>query len=190
MVAASSVVSGSMYTRSRAVTSRVRTYNWPPIQLNFWIFVMLLASTSILGVFAIFIQTQNQLQLPVPWYFPYFITVCGLTILFILGLFWLIFNRRLLPAIVMIGAFILFVLWVTGLVIVSIQLFGPEGSVSSNCDIQVFSQNPKGQTLKVLAYLQQKNICESWRMVFAMALIGTIFLLWIMIMAYQVFVNS
>lgn len=31
---------------------------------------------------------------------------------------------------------------------------------------------------------------ESWRLVFAMALLGAIFLLWIMIMAYQVFVNS
>lgn len=67
-MAASSVLSSSLYTRSRAVTSRVRTYNWPPIQLNFWIFVMLLASASILGVFSVFIQTQNQLTLEIPWY--------------------------------------------------------------------------------------------------------------------------
>jgi len=151
---------------------------------------MLLASASILGVFSIFIQTQNQLLLPIPWYFPYFITVTALSIVFIGGLFWLIAQRRLLPAIVMIGAFILFVLWLTGLIIVSIELFGPSGSISSVCDMEVFSRNPHGQTEVVLAFLQQKNICESWRLVFAMALIGTIFLLWIMIMAYQVFVNS
>lgn len=94
-------------------------------------------------------------------YFPYYMTVASLTIIFILGLFWLIAQRRLLPAIVMIGAFILFVLWLTGLIIVAIELFGPSGSISSNCDIEVFSRNPKGQTIEVLAFLQQKNICES-----------------------------
>ncbi|VUC23849.1 unnamed protein product [Clonostachys rosea] len=191
-MAATSYMSSSLYTRdrSRVAASRIRTYNWPPIQLNFWIFVMLLASTAILGVFSVFVQTQYQLLLPIPWYFPYFMTVSCLSIVFIAGLFWLIAERRLLPAIVMIGAFILFVLWLTGLIIISIELFGPTGSISSTCNNQVFSHNPKGQTMEVLAYLQQKNICESWRLVFAMGLIGTVFLLWIMIMAYQVFVNS
>lgn len=93
-------------------------------------------------------------------YFPYYITVASLTIVFILGLFWLIAQRRLLPAIVMIGAFILFVLWLTGLIIVAVELFGPSGSISSNCDMEVFSRSPKGQTIEVLAYLQQKNICK------------------------------
>lgn len=36
----------------------------------------------------------------------------------------------------------------------------------------------------------QEVIGESWRLVWAMALLGTTFLLWIMIMAYQVFVES
>ena len=31
---------------------------------------------------------------------------------------------------------------------------------------------------------------QSWLLVFAMALIGAVFLLWIMIMAYHVFVHS
>lgn len=93
-------------------------------------------------------------------YFPYFITVASLTILFIGGLFWLIATRRLLPAIVMIAAFILFVLWLTGLIVVAVELFGPSGSISTSCHVEVFSQNPKGQTQEVLAYLQQKNICK------------------------------
>ncbi|KAJ4202254.1 hypothetical protein NW767_006213 [Fusarium falciforme] len=64
---------GTSFTRSalsssRPPTSHVRTYNWPPIQLNFWIFVILLASTSIIGVFSSFIQIQEQLLLPIPWY--------------------------------------------------------------------------------------------------------------------------
>lgn len=65
---ASSVLSGSStgYDR-REVDSHVRTYNWPPWQLNLWILVMLLASCTIIGVFAAFIQMQGQLLEPVPW---------------------------------------------------------------------------------------------------------------------------
>ena len=74
-------------------------------------------------------------------------------------LLYLIFNRRLLPSIVMLGAFMLFVLWLVGLIVVSIQLWGPTGSVSSNCNLSVFSQNPTGQTLNTLAWLEQKSIC-------------------------------
>ncbi|KAJ6441046.1 hypothetical protein O9K51_06840 [Purpureocillium lavendulum] len=189
-MAVSSYLSGSSVGYNRRVVSHVRTYNWPPMQLNFWIFVMLLASASIVGVFATFIQMQVQLELPVPWYFPYYITVGALAILFIAGIFWLIANRRLLPAIVMIGAFMLFVMWLVGLVVVSMQLWGPNGSVQSNCNLQVFNQNPRGKTIETLAWMQQKNICQSWHLVFAMALTGSIFLVWVMIMAYQVFVNS
>ena len=63
-----SALSSSIYTRRPPPPSRIRTYNWPPIQLNFWIFTMLLAAASILGVFSVFIQIQNQLLLPIPWY--------------------------------------------------------------------------------------------------------------------------
>ncbi|KAF7554182.1 hypothetical protein G7046_g6897 [Stylonectria norvegica] len=194
MVASKSTFTGttgsSLTYDTHRVVSHVRTYNWPPLQLNFWIFVMLLASTTIIGVFAIFVQTQEQLLLSVPWYFPYFITVASLTIIFIAGMFWLIAQRRLLPAIVMIGGFILFVLWLVGLIVISIELFGPTGSIQGVCNMQVFNRSPKGQSLETLAWLQQRNICQSWQLVFAMALTGGVFLVWIMIMAYQVFVDS
>ncbi|KZZ92540.1 hypothetical protein AAL_06166 [Moelleriella libera RCEF 2490] len=170
--------------------SRVRTYNWPPYQLNFWIFVMLFAAASIVGVFASFVQIQQQLDLPIPWYFPYNITVGTLALVFIGGVFLLIANRRLLPAIVMLGALMMLVLWLVGLVVVAVQLFGPTGSVQSTCDLQVFTRDPRGATQETLAWLQQRNICQSWQFAFAMALIGSIFLLWIMVMAYQVFVDS
>jgi hypothetical protein len=62
-----STMSSSRYGSGSRVTSRIRTYNWPPLQLNFWIFVMLLASTTILGVFGGFIRTQYQLELGIPW---------------------------------------------------------------------------------------------------------------------------
>ncbi|KJZ69813.1 hypothetical protein HIM_10792 [Hirsutella minnesotensis 3608] len=189
---AASMLSGnsSLTYNRRVVVSHIRTYNWPPWQLNLWIFVMLLASTSIVGVFATFVQMQTQLALPVPWYFPYYITVGCLVIVYIAGIFWLIAARRLLPAIVMMGAFILFILWLVGLVVVSIQLWGPYNSVQNNCSIYVFSQNPSGKTVETLAWLQQRNICQSWQLVFAMGLTGAVFLLWVMVMAYQVFVNS
>ncbi|PHH60758.1 hypothetical protein CDD81_1296 [Ophiocordyceps australis] len=190
-MAAPSLLSGHSARLYRpAVVSHIRTYNWPPWQLNFWIFVMVLTSTTIVAVFSIFIQTQFQLELPVPWYFTYYVTVGALALLSIVGLFWLIHVRRLLPAIVMMGAFIIFVLWLVGLVVISIQFWGPNGSIYSNCKAHVFSQNPKGKTLETLAWLQQRNICQSWQLVFAMGLIGAIFLVWLMIMAYQVFVNS
>ena len=136
---ATSMLSESDMTYERR-TAHVRTYNWPPFYLNLWIFVMLLASGSIMGVFSIFIQTQERLELGIPWsvplspfhrdqhrntdsenrYFPYFIAVGAHTVVFIFGLFWLIYNRRLLPAIVMIGAFMLFILWMVGLVVTSV----------------------------------------------------------------------
>lgn len=95
-------------------------------------------------------------------YFPYFITVGSLSILFILGIFWLIAQRRLLPAIVMVGGFMFFILWLVGLVVVAIQLFGPDGSIQSVCDVQVFGRNPKGTSEATMAWLQQRNICTSF----------------------------
>lgn len=83
----------------------------------------------------------------------------------------------------------LFVLWLVGLIVVSVELWGPSG-VSSTCNDQVFNQNPTGQTLQTLSWLEQKSICQSWQAVFALGLVGSIFLLWIMIMAYQVFADD
>ncbi len=120
-------------------------------------------------------------------YFPYFLTVGCLTVTFIGLLLWLIFQRRLLPSIVMIGGFILFVMWIVGLIVISIELWGPTGSVSSNCNLAVFNQNPTGQYLSTLAWMEQRSICQSWQAVFAFGLVGAIFLLWIMVIAYQVF---
>jgi len=85
--------------------------------------------------------------------------VAAIVVAFIGLLLYLIFQRRLLPSIVMLGGFMLFILWLVGLIVISIQLWGPTGSVSSNCNLAVFNQNPTGQTLYTLAWLEQKNIC-------------------------------
>jgi hypothetical protein len=93
-------------------------------------------------------------------YFPYFITVSSLVILYIAALLWLVIQQRLLPAIVLLGAFLLWILWLVGLIVVSIQLWGPTGSVNGVCNIAVFSKNPLGDTIATMAWLQQKSICE------------------------------
>ncbi|KAI1148191.1 arginase-like protein [Nemania diffusa] len=168
----------------------VHRYHWPAIQLNVWMIVMLAASFLIIGVFGSFIGIQQQLNLYVPWYFSYFITVSGLTVVYIIILLWLIAQRRLLPSIVIIGAFVLFVLWLVGLVVISIELWGPAGSVSVNCDNLVWNDVRHGNNPTTLAWLEQRSICQQWQSVFAFALIGDIFLLWIIIMAVQVFYDD
>lgn len=67
-MALASTRSGSSVAYAPRAVSRVRTYNWPPLQLNFWILTMLLSSATIVGVFANFVQIQLQLGLPIPWY--------------------------------------------------------------------------------------------------------------------------
>ena len=65
-MASTTTVSGSLVYERRV--ERVHRYHWPAIQLNLWMLVMLIASCTILGVFASFIQTQQQLLLNIPWY--------------------------------------------------------------------------------------------------------------------------
>jgi hypothetical protein len=94
-------------------------------------------------------------------YFPYYITVTSLVILWLFMLIWLMSQNRLLPAVVMLGAFVLFILWLVGLIVVSIELWGPKGSVNSACNIQVFSQPKTGDSVETLAWLQQRSICKN-----------------------------
>ena len=45
-----------------------RKYRWPEVQLNLWIFVILAAASTVLGIFAWFIVVQDQLEVGIPWY--------------------------------------------------------------------------------------------------------------------------
>ncbi|KAI1763230.1 hypothetical protein GGR53DRAFT_373555 [Hypoxylon sp. FL1150] len=158
---AASIVTGSgSPVYERRTIARIHRYHWPAIQLNVWMLIMLAASCCIIGIFATFIGVQQQLGLYIPWYFPYFITVSCLMIVFIAALLWLIAQRRLLPSIVILGSFMFFVLWMVGLIVVSIELWGPVGSVSSNCSLLVWSQSPMGNNQGTLAWLEQKSICK------------------------------
>ncbi|CZR70078.1 uncharacterized protein PAC_19979 [Phialocephala subalpina] len=176
-------------TMTEVVVQRVRTrYHWPPWQLNFWILIMLIGSGTILGINAYFVTVQDQLRVGIPWYFPYWITVGSLSILFLLAMLWLISQRQLLPGIVIMGSFILFVLWLVGLIVYSIELWGPSG-VSSNCNLYVDGQSSTGANVNTLAWLEQSSICQSWEASWAFELVGVVFLLWMMIMSYQVYQN-
>jgi hypothetical protein len=73
---------------------------------------------------------------------------------------YLISQRQLLPGIVVMGSFILFVLWMVGLIVISIELWGPSGSVNGNCNLYVTSASISGPNIDTLAYLEQHSICE------------------------------
>ena len=59
-----------MATTEIVTVQRRRKYHWPEAQLNFWIFIMLVSSAVILGIFAYLTAIQNTLRLGVPWYVP------------------------------------------------------------------------------------------------------------------------
>jgi hypothetical protein len=103
-------------------------------------------------------------------YFSYEITVSALAVFFIIVMLWLISQRQLLPGIVIIGSFILFVLWLVGLIVISIQLWGPSGSVNGNCQMYVSGQGVKGANIQTLAWLEQNSICKLIRKVAARGL--------------------
>jgi len=64
---ASTLGSGSL-VYERRVVERIHKYHWPAVQLNIWMLIMLIASCLIIGVFATFIQIQQVLLLPIPWF--------------------------------------------------------------------------------------------------------------------------
>jgi hypothetical protein len=90
------------------------------------------------------------------------ITTASLAILFLGLILVLAAQRSLIPGVIILGSFILFVLWLTGLIETAIQLYGPAGDVNGNCATFVDSQknNFRGQTVGALAWLTQENICK------------------------------
>ena len=117
---------------------------------------------------------------------PFGITVGALTIIFIIIMLILINQRRLLPGVVLIGSFILLVLYITGLIETAIQLFGPQGNINGNCNLYV-THNPQNDlSINTLAWLEQQSICQSWDAVFAFWIIGAVFLVWMLVLGSQV----
>ena len=90
--------------------------------------------------------------------FPYGVTVGALTVIAIILQLILIAQRRLLPTMMILISFILFTLYLAGVIETAIQLFGA-GNVSSACNNYVQNRPISGPTLETLAWLQQMNIC-------------------------------
>ncbi|KAF2870952.1 hypothetical protein BDV95DRAFT_594877 [Massariosphaeria phaeospora] len=164
-------------------------YFWPDAQLNFWTIIMLVTAGLILGVNAQFMSIQSQMRQLVPWIMPYGVTVGSLTVFIIIIFLILIAQRRLLPGVVLLLSFILLVLFITGVIGTAIQLFGGP-NVNNQCNTYVTNQKQFGPNVNTLAWLQQNNICQCWQAVFAFWIVGSVFLVWMMIMASQVNQNQ
>jgi hypothetical protein len=148
------------------------------------------------------------LTLPCNRIFPFGVTVGSLTVFLVIIEIIMIAQNRLLPGVMMLAAFVLFVLYLTGLIETAIQLFG-EGEVSSSCQTYVNNNDVRGLSVDTLAWLQQSSICESpfsllsflgtwedvmltdwigssWYAAFAFWIVGGVFFVWMFIMASAV----
>ncbi|KXT10562.1 hypothetical protein AC579_1804 [Pseudocercospora musae] len=184
-VASYSSMARSSMTRERVIVRQ--SYYWPDWQLNVWIIIMLAAGGVLVGVFASFVVVQSHLgHLGIPWIMPFGITVGALTIAFIILMLLLIIQRRLLPGILIIGSFILLVLYITGLIETAIQLFGPAGDINSKCQQFVFDNPSNDLSINTLAWLEQNSICQSWLAAFSFWIIGAVFLVYLIVLASRV----
>ncbi|SMY28733.1 unnamed protein product [Zymoseptoria tritici ST99CH_1A5] len=176
----------SVLSRRERVIVR-QSYYWPDWQLNVWIIIMLATGGVLVGVFSNFVVIQNQLgKQGIPWIMPFGITVGALLILFIFLMLTLIVQQRLLPGILILGSFILLVLFLTGMIETAIQLFGPNGDIANKCQTFVTNNPSKDLSIVTLAWLQQNSICQSWYAVFAFWLIGVVFLIYLIVLASMV----
>lgn len=92
--------------------------------------------------------------------FPYMVVVSALGVFFIFLVLGLIARHFLLPGILILGSFILFVLWLTGLIETSLKLYGAAGNVSDNCQIYVVENVSKGNNINTMAWIMQSTLCE------------------------------
>ena len=109
-----------------------------------------------------------------------------MTILFLVAILVLASRRMLIPGGILLGSFILFVLWLTALIETAIQLYGPSGNVNANCNTYVTNRPYTGVTVESLAWITQNNICNSWKAAFAFDVVATVLFFWMMVLSWQV----
>lgn len=131
----------------------------------------------------------------------------SLGVFFIFLILVLAARRFLLPGIIIIGSFVLFALWLTGLIETALQLYGVAANVNDNCQNHVVNNVATGNYASTMVWLVQSTICKffpstlgwmdktasanvvsgnCWKTAFAFELVNTIFFLWMMIMSWQV----
>ena len=52
-----------------------------------------------------------------------------------------------------------------GLIVTSVELWGPTGNVNTECNIYVSGQQSMGVSIATLAWLEQHSICEYYSLV-------------------------
>lgn len=85
----------------------------------------------------------------------------SLGVFFVFLMLTLAAQRFLLPGIIIVGSFVLFVLWLTGLIETSLQLYGVVANINDNCHNFVANNVSRGNSLGTLAFLVQSAICTS-----------------------------
>lgn len=110
-----------------------------------------------------------------------------LTLVFVGAVVGLYYVHLLLPIITIVCAFILFVFWLTGLIKASIELWGPLGSINDNCVRNVYRNSFwGGKTIDTIARIQQEGMCNLWKTTFAMEMVASFVLLWIILLSWSV----
>ncbi|EEH39779.2 hypothetical protein PAAG_01968 [Paracoccidioides lutzii Pb01] len=163
-----------------------RKFHWPEIQLNIWFFVVLAGSATCLGIFSWLMAVQTQMELPIPWVFPFMVAAAAISLIFLFLIVFLAIQHSLIPEMIILGSFILFVLWFTGLIGTSVQLYGSKANINSNCQNWVSGYQYKGASINTLAWLTNITICNCWKTAFAFEVVVSVFLLWMLVMAFQV----
>lgn len=180
-MARSSVATSFRSTHQKAMVRH--KYMWPEIPLIFWIIFMIITGLFLILRFADLASQQSRLSLGTPWIIPYSITVGALTEAFVWAMLFLSFQRRLVPNLVMLWTFILFVLYLTGFIETAIQLFGP---VIKACRSQVDQNDQSGASVDTLVWLQQSTTCTDWYVGFAFWTAGMVMLVWMFFIARAV----
>lgn len=89
------------------------------------------------------------------------LTTSALALFFVVLVLVLAAQGFLLPGIIIVGTFILFALWFTGLIETSLQMFGVVASINDNCQIWIYDNRVGGDNLDTMAWIAQANICMS-----------------------------
>ncbi len=87
------------------------------------------------------------------------LTTSALALFFIIFVLVLAAQGFLLPGIILVGTFILFALWLTGLIETSLQMYGVVANINDNCQIWVYDNRQGGDNLDTMAWIAQSNIC-------------------------------
>lgn len=88
------------------------------------------------------------------------VATAALTVIFLCLIVFLSMQHTLIPEMIILGSFILFVLWLTGLIGTAVQLYGSQANINSNCQNWVSDYEFKGASINTLAWLTNLNICR------------------------------